>query len=132
MADGTMLFLLHLVSKMRKPEDGGSRIPILPSLPFGLTLLGKLRRELRSDSRGAHAIRSYITAGVYRPTISMPPHGPRHRLSLARSSGVRKPVDLRNRCASGVAQRTRRCTRPYDPCNVMPDGRAPCELTACS
>jgi len=28
-SDGAMLFLLHLVSKMRKPEDGGSRIAIV-------------------------------------------------------------------------------------------------------
>ncbi|MDF2899371.1 MAG: restriction endonuclease subunit, partial [Rhodococcus erythropolis] len=28
-SDGAMLFLLHLVSKMRKPEDGGSRMAIV-------------------------------------------------------------------------------------------------------
>lgn len=28
-SDGAMLFLLHLVSKMRKPEDGGSRVAIV-------------------------------------------------------------------------------------------------------
>ncbi|MDO7883113.1 type I restriction-modification system subunit M [Salinibacterium soli] len=30
-SDGAMLFLLHLVSKMRKPEDGGSRMAIVLS-----------------------------------------------------------------------------------------------------
>src|SRR5690606_1532532 len=28
-SDGAMLFLLHLVSKMRRPEDGGSRMAIV-------------------------------------------------------------------------------------------------------
>ena len=28
-SDGAMLFLLHLVSKMRKPADGGSRMAIV-------------------------------------------------------------------------------------------------------